>query len=628
MRLFRIRGAGPRAWRHDRSSSAISEVEQARSQSRYPGFVSITAIQSKALAAYDARDDLTSFGSNGLLLFALQLRHGVEDIEGVAASALTDGANDKKCDLVYVDRGNGRVVVAQDYMATSTGQAEAPANKASDLNTAVSWLLSGDLATLPETLRSAAEEVRDALETGQVQDFEIWYSHNAYESTNVSRELAQAARTADGLIKRYFPEAGEVSCSGIELGLNTLEDLYRRTEAPIVVTDEFALEVPGGFEIRSGRWRAYTTAVPGTWLRDVWRAHEGDLMSPNVRDYLGVMRSERNINNGIKTTASSSPQEFWIYNNGLTILVHDYEPSGPDENGKYLLSVKGLGVVNGAQTTGSIGTLEDDTAPDLGSAQVLTRFVKCEDPEVLANIVKYNNTQNKVEAADFRSKDAVQDRLRSEFEKIPDADYRGGRRGGVKDAIERSRNLLPDSAVAQALAAFHLAPNVAYNETRRIWDEDGVYARYFSDRTSARHIVFAYALLRALEATKKKISDIPENKRTESQMRQMQFLRGRGSIQLLLAAISSSIETFLGRPVADRWALRFKDNCTPRTAMDRWQPVVDAALAFSNQLVDATDVGLKNPDTVRRALENFQGMIEATADANRSKYAGFAANVA
>ena len=33
---------------------------------------------------------------------------------------------------------------------------EAPANKASDLNTGVSWLLAGGLDGLPETLRGAA----------------------------------------------------------------------------------------------------------------------------------------------------------------------------------------------------------------------------------------------------------------------------------------------------------------------------------------------------------------------------------------------------------------------------------------------------------------------------------------
>jgi AIPR protein len=582
--------------------------------------------ESRALAAYGARDDLTSYGSNGLLLFALQLRFGVQDVEGIAATSLTEGPNDKKCDLVYVDRGEARVVVAQAYTAADRSKNEAPANKAAELNTAASWLLASDLDTLPEPLRSAAAEVRDALAEDQIRDFEIWYVHNLPESDNVRGELEQAARTADSHVKRYFPTA-QVECTAKEIGRTEFEDLYRRTEAPIAVTDWFQLDVPGGFEVKRDRWKALTTAVPGTWLREIWLDHQSDLMSPNVRDYLGIVRSERNINNGIKTTASDSPEEFWIYNNGLTILVHEYEWGPANGDGRSRLKIRGIGIVNAAQTTGSIGTLDDAAASGLDRAEVLARFVVCNDPDVLTDIIKFNNTQNKVEAADFRSKDAVQDRLRTEFGAVPEADYRGGRRGGVKDAIERSRNLLPDSAVAQALAAFHLTPNLAYNETRRIWDEDGIYARYFSTRTTARHIVFVYALLRALEETKKRLSEIPEEKRTDIQKRQMAFLRRRGSIHLLAAAISSSIETFLGAPVPDRWGLRFRTNCTPRDAIDYWQPIVDAALAFTGMLSDATDVGLKNPDTVTRALENFQGMIEATTDANRPRYSAFARRV-
>lgn len=49
----------------------------------------------KALAAFAARSDLEPYGNNALLLFALQLRWGVSDIVGVAATALTDATNDK-----------------------------------------------------------------------------------------------------------------------------------------------------------------------------------------------------------------------------------------------------------------------------------------------------------------------------------------------------------------------------------------------------------------------------------------------------------------------------------------------------------------------------------------------------
>ena len=578
--------------------------------------------QNKALAALAARPDLGEYGSNALLLYALQLRWGITDIEGVAAVALTDSANDKKCDLVYVDRDNGRVVVAQGYTSATDDLQAAPANKASDLNTAVTWLLSGGLDGLPDVLRSAAEEVRDAVRNDQINEFYVWYAHNAPESANVKDELDQAARTADSLLHRYFPDA-QVDVTAQEVGRLQLEKLYERTEAPIAVTDELTLLVLGGFETKGEHWSAFTTAVSGTWLREQWRKYESDLMSPNVRDYLGIVRSERNINNGIKTTASQTPDRFWIYNNGITVLVHDYKVEGPDNDGKYELILSGAGVVNGAQTTGSLATLSDEDAPDLDQTSVLARFVKCEDSDVLADIVKYNNTQNKIEAADFRSKDEVQERLRAEFASVPDADYRGARRGGVRDAIERPANRLPDSAVAQALASFQLAPNIAYNETRRIWEENVVYSRFFSERTTARNLVFCYSLLRALEAAKKRLGDIDEAHRTETQQRHTQFFRRRGSIALMVAAISSSIELFLGRPVPDRTALRFKDNCSPKDAADRWQPIVEVALSFSPQLIDATDLGLKNSDTVDSALEKFQGMIEATVDANRERYSEF-----
>lgn len=39
------------------------------------------------------------FNSNSLMLYALELRFNIDDIFDVAADSLTDGCNDKKCDL-------------------------------------------------------------------------------------------------------------------------------------------------------------------------------------------------------------------------------------------------------------------------------------------------------------------------------------------------------------------------------------------------------------------------------------------------------------------------------------------------------------------------------------------------
>lgn len=123
------------------------------------------------------------------------------------------------------------------------------------MNTAVTWLLTGDVATLPAVLQSAAKEVRDAIEQDQIRELHIWYSHNAPESKNVKEELDQAAITADSLIHRHFGDA-EVEVSALEVGLAQLERLYERTEAPIAVADRFTLAVSGGFEIHGGHWSA------------------------------------------------------------------------------------------------------------------------------------------------------------------------------------------------------------------------------------------------------------------------------------------------------------------------------------------------------------------------------------
>lgn len=152
----------------------------------------------------NARSDLQKYGDNAIGLFALALRFTLEDLDSVAAQAITDGSDDKKCDLLFVDSDEGAAVVAQCYVATSA-KAAAPSNKAADLNTAVGWLLQTTPEQLPARLRPAATELRDAIESGAVSDLHIWYVHNLPESKNVENELDIVRATAISALKHAFP---------------------------------------------------------------------------------------------------------------------------------------------------------------------------------------------------------------------------------------------------------------------------------------------------------------------------------------------------------------------------------------------------------------------------------------
>lgn len=609
--VLKEQGPGPRALPRATTREGGMTQQQNTEAADTPGY-----------AAFQSRDDLAAYGDNALLLFVAQLKLGFDDVDTFASNSLTDGSNDKKCDLVAVVGDTQRVILAQGYMSIKEDVGEAPANKASDLNTAASWLLTGELDKLPAGLRSAAQEVRDALADGEVRELQLWYVHNCHESVNVDAELAQALKTADGILKRDFPDV-DVDVSAIEIGRTGVEEEYARIQAPILVSDEFTFKVPGGFEILGEDWSAFSTAVDVADLRELWTAHKARLMSPNIRDYLGVVRSNGNINFGIKETAKSQPTNFAIFNNGITVLVNEYEFK--DAGGARELRIEGVGIVNGGQTTGALGSLDETEASSTTGAVVMARFVKCTNTSVLGDIVKYNNTQNKVEATDFRSKDDVQERLRREFDAVPNADYRGGRRGGATDAIQRIKTLVPDSPVAQSLAAFHGEPNLAYNETRSIWDNDAVYSRVFRDTVTARHIVYTYSLLKAVEQEKQNILAIREESRTDAQKRHAAFFSSRGSNYLLVAAIGSCIETILGVAVANRYSLRFKKNLSPVDAIKAWQPVVTLASAFSNQLLPATDRGLKAQERVKSAIEAFSSMLEAIRSANPVPFDNLAA---
>jgi hypothetical protein len=571
--------------------------------------------------ALQQRVDLNKYESNKRLLFALQLAFGIEDIDTIAATALTDNGNDKACDLLYVDREAGRVVLAQGYEASGKKKEhQAPAGKAASLHQAVNWLFSKDPpADVPDTLLSAWRELHDALRDDAIGDVQIWYVHNCLESKQAADEIRKARDAAYGYLSHNYP-GNEFNVSGIEIDRQTLSLRYESSRTPILVSDTFRIKIPGAFEERGEKWRALCTSVSADWLYERYEKYGANLFSPNVRGYLGSQRSKANINNGIQETVRHEPANLWAYNNGITALVHSFRVNGD------LLEITGLGIVNGAQTTGAIGSVLNNEQGREG--HVLARFIQCDDPETVRNIVRYNNRQNPTQASDFRSNDGIQTRLVRDFEKLGVVGYNGGRRGGAEDVIRRpGENQLSASVAAQALAAFHGRSDIAYHETRKIWEQDAIYASVFPERVTAQHIAFVASLLRTVEEQKARIGQIAQSDRTKDQAELHEWLSLRGSIMLAVEAVGATIEILLGAAVSDPYTLRFKRNLTMARATEAWTPVVESLLAFaSDQLREPlmAPSALRNREVVNSALSNFRSLAVSARKINSVTYSPFA----
>jgi hypothetical protein len=586
-------------------------------------------------AAFNSRDDLKKYGVDALLLFALQLKFGIdiEDIDLIASNCLTEGGEDKKADLIYIDYEAAHVVIAQTYIAKSLigkdgKPKKAKANKAADLNATVSWLLATPISNLPEKLKSHAEELRRAITDGGISTIHIWLVHNQPESTNVRDELNTVEHTTDSIIKANFPSfssIGKIEIQALEVGKNTLEAWYQSVQNPILVSKVFTIPISNGFEIKEGDWRSFVTAIPAAFLHKLYGEYKNDLFSADIRGYLGSRESDKNINKGMEQTAGEDPGHFWVYNNGITVLVNNFKPI--KTGGLKKLRINGFSIVNGAQTTGAIGSLSE---PPEDSAMVPVRFITCGNNETLRNIIRYNNTQNKMIGPDSRSNDPIQTKLISEFKNIPGISY-SPRRGVGEDIIKKpppnTYNLLPFVA-GQAIAAFWGRPDVAYHEKTDMWINTEKYSTYFNDRTNAKNVLFALSLLKAVENKKtslwgKSNSDNLVGKEND----QFTFFRKRGSVFMMTSAIARCLEDILNKQIPNRSNLAFKENVSLQGAVNIWTPIVNTASAFTEPLVEGLADGFKAHDTVNGAIRQFQSLMKATIEANPQIFSEFAKQV-
>ena len=454
----------------------------------------------------------------------------------------------------------------------------------------------------------------------------LWYVHNLPELKNVANELKTVEATASAALKIQFRDK-TVTTSALEVGSGALTEWYNDTQSPILVTDKFNIDLEDGYEETGKNWQAFVTSVPLRFLRREYKKHNVKLFSANVRDYLGSKSSDSNINNGIKKTAEGEFHNFWAYNNGLTILVNSYTVPKATKKGPIKFSFSGMSIVNGAQTTGAVASLNKSPPK---TAKVGVRFIRTEAPEIVYDIIRYNNSQNRVTASDFRSTDSIQRRLKEDMKKIPHAEYEGGRRGGPTDAIRRRPNLLASYTVGQALAALHGDATIAYNQRAEIWSNDSYYSKYFNEHTSALHIVFAYSLLRAVEAHKLSLVDRSKSVPsvlTSSEEDQLKFFRRRGAIFLFVTAISACLEIFCEKRIPSLFRVSFGQKVAPQKGEEMWSDVIQQLVPLSLHLEEAFTHGLQNQELLRKAVNKFKSLVEATASANRPIYKKFATTI-
>lgn len=164
------------------------------------------------------------------------------------------------------------------------------------------------------------------------------------------------------------------------------------------------IKVKGDNEI----YDCYIGVISGELLARIYETEGQDLIQKNVRSFLQAIGK---VNKGIKVSLANEPQMFMAYNNGIStiaesITVDEGRSSGDIVN---ITEITGWQIVNGGQTTASIYNAYKAKLPlEQVNVQIKLSVIKQKDraEEIIHNISKYANSQNKINMSDFNANDA------------------------------------------------------------------------------------------------------------------------------------------------------------------------------------------------------------------------------
>ncbi len=178
---------------------------------------------------------------------------------------------------------------------------------------------------------------------------------------------------------------------------------------------EFNTTIPAlPAHISTSPYHSYLCVLNGNILADLYGKYGARLLESNVRSFL---QFRGNINKGIRKTINENPSMFFAYNNGITATAEDIEL---DTNNK-IKKLKNFQIVNGGQTTASLfNTRKNDNVSldDIFVQMKLTIINDGKSNDVVPNISRFSNTQNKVSEADFFSNDIYHIRLEEKSRRI------------------------------------------------------------------------------------------------------------------------------------------------------------------------------------------------------------------
>lgn len=342
--------------------------------------------------------------TRSIAALAIIMRCGI-DYES-AAQNITDGYHDMGIDAVYNDTTQKKLILVQSKWRKD-GNGGISQEEANAFVAGVKRLINLDFSGCNAKLTAKQQEITSAIRDMDYQ-IEMIFCHTGSQNIDT-----YALRPINELLRQVNEDETTELLVFVESKLQDIYDcLANGQNSDNIILDDVLLNNWGTVD---APYKAYYGTIPVAAVGEWYKQYGNRLFAKNIRYYKGSTE----VNQGIKEVLKTEPDKFFYYNNGIKVLCKKITKKAAysTDRNTGLFVLEGVSLVNGAQTTGTIGSVYAETPELLSSACVYIQMIDLgeSNEEQAAQITKLSNTQNRIEGKDFASLDPNQERLRMEL---------------------------------------------------------------------------------------------------------------------------------------------------------------------------------------------------------------------
>ena len=374
-----------------------------------------------------------------------------------AKFCITDGADDKQIDAVYIDNDARTIFIIQGKFYNGTIDAE-PIREV-----VAAWREMQNLERLQNNANNKLKvKINEISEAINEDDYPLCFE------LITTGELTQSAIKDWETFQEQINDDENLNATFDLIDKETLQIRYDdalNKNRPYVNYD-FHLESDKYMALSLDGVNAVIAAVPLKECLKIPGIKEGSLFRKNVRQSLGM---SNRVNKGIASTIKNDSKNFFFLHNGITAICSSLKLEGDT------LKTKDLNVVNGCQSLSTIYS-SSEAIRNSDGGYIMFKIYEILDTERADKITNSTNSQSAVKARDLRSNDKAVLAMKKAYEqKYPNGRFITKRGENIDSETSIDKNhIINLTDLGKWLVAWHSQrPTISYSETK-------IFDKYFN----------------------------------------------------------------------------------------------------------------------------------------------------